>query len=226
MKPNQKDRDLPVLCALSIVALLCLGIAGCATTSEPSPDTSQPQTFSSFDVTGNRSAPRECPPGSLNFQNADLTMVLAIYQEISQRSVIRPSSLPAPTISVRNQTPLSRVEILQLLDTVLAENGIAMVLAGPTGIKAVPLAQAAQSSPPEVSLPWRSLPDSGSYMMRTVQLKKLRPSEVVPVLMPFAKAPGAVLAIDSHRQLILRDFSSNIRKMLQVLEDLETQGSR
>jgi type II secretory pathway component GspD/PulD (secretin) len=63
-------------------------------------------------------------------------------------------------------------------------------------------------------------------MMRTVQLKKLRPSEVVPVLMPFSKAPGAVLAIDSRHQLILRDFSANVRKMLQVLEDLESQPSR
>jgi type II secretory pathway component GspD/PulD (secretin) len=226
MKPNRSNRDLPIFCALLLLALLCLGIVGCATPSEPRPDTSHPQTFSSFDVTGNRSVPRGFPPGSLNFQNADLTMVLAVYQEISQRTVIRPSTLPAPTISVRNQTPLSRVEALQLLDTVLAENGIAMVLMGPTGIKAVPLAQAAQSSPPEITLPWRSLPDSGSYMMRTVQLKKLRPSEVVPVLMPFSKAPGAVLAIDSRHQLILRDFSANVRKMLQVLEDLESQPSR
>jgi len=112
------------------------------------------------------------------------------------------------------------------LDTVLAENGIAMVLAGDTAVKAVPVAQAAQESPPEISLPWRSLPDSGSFMMRTVQLKKLRPSEVVPVLMPFCKAPGAVLPIDSRGQLILRDYSSNIRKMLKLVEDLENNSSR
>ncbi len=63
-------------------------------------------------------------------------------------------------------------------------------------------------------------------MMRTVQLKKLRPSELVPVLMPFSKAPGAVLPIDSRGQLILRDYSSNIRKMLKLLEDLENNASR
>jgi len=222
MKPNISKRDLPVCLA----ALLCLGITGCATHSTTHPERSHPQTFSSFDVSGGRPAEREILLGNLNFQKAELTQVLAIYQEISKRTVIRPTTLPAPTISLRNQTPLTRVEALQLMDTVLAANGIAMVLAGDTAVKAVPVVQAAQESPPEISLPWRSLPDSGSFMMRTVQLKKLRPSEVVPVLMPFCKAPGAVLAIDTRGQLILRDYSSNIRKMLKLVEDLENNASR
>jgi general secretion pathway protein D len=222
MKPNITKSDLPI----SIAAMLCLGIAGCATHSISHPENSHPQTFSSFDVPSGRPAQREFLAGSLNFQNAELTQVLAIYQEISKRTVIRPTTLPAPTISLRNQTPLNRVEALQLMDTVLAENGIAMVLAGDTAVKAVPVAQANQESPPEISLPWRSLPDSGSFMMRTVQLKKLRPSELVHVLIPFCKAPGAVLPLDSSGQLILRDYSSNIRKMLKLVEDLESNASR
>ena len=222
MKPNNTKGNL----SSSLAALLCLAIAGCATGSNTNPKKSHPRSFSSFDVPSGRAAQRELLVGSLNFQNADLAQVLAIYQELSKRTVIRPTTLPAPTISLRNQTPLSRVEALQLIDTVLAENGIAMVLAGDTAVKAVPVAQATQASPPEISLPWRSLPDSGSFMMRTVQLKKLRPSEVVPVLMPFCKAPGAVLPIDSRGQLILRDYSSNIRKMLKLVEDLENNASR
>ena len=217
MNPNLSKHDL----LISLAALLWLGMAGCATHS-----TTHPQTFSSFDVPSGRPAQRELLVGSLNFQNADLAQVLAIYQELSKRTVIRPTTLPAPTISLRNQTPLSRVEALQLIDTVLAENGIAMVLAGDTAVKAVPMAQASQESPPEISLPWRSLPDSGSFMMRTVQLKKLKPSELVPVLMPFCKAPNAILPIDSRGQLILRDYSSNIRKMLKLVEDMENKASR
>jgi type II secretory pathway component GspD/PulD (secretin) len=222
MKPNITKFDLPI----SVIALLCLGIAGCATRSTTHPENSHPQSFSSFDVTNGRPPERKFVVGIMDFKNADLTQVLEMYQQISQRTVIRPTTLPAQTISLRNQTPLTRVEALQLIDTVLAENGIAMVLAGDTAVKAVPVAQATQASPPEISLPWQSLPDSGSFMMRTVQLKKLRPSELVPVLMPFCKAPGAVLPIDSRRQLILRDYSSNIRKMLKLVEDLEKNASR
>ncbi|HEY5913501.1 MAG TPA: hypothetical protein VJA21_23180 [Verrucomicrobiae bacterium] len=222
MRPDITESALVV----PLAALLCLAIAGCATGSNTNPKKSHPRTFSSFDVPSGRPAQSGFPVGNLNFQNVELTQVLAVYQEISQRTVVRPTTLPAPTISLRNQTPLSRVEALQLLDTVLAENGIAMVLAGDTAVKGVPVAQASQESPPEISLPWRSLPESGSFMMRTVQLKRLRPSELVPVLIPFSKAPGAVLPIDSRGQLILRDYSSNIRKMLKLVEDLEKKASR
>jgi type II secretory pathway component GspD/PulD (secretin) len=108
-----------------------------------------------------------------------------------------------------------------LLDTALAENGIAMVLAGDFAVKAVPAAQAATESPPEITLPADKLPDSGSFMMRTVKLKKVRAVEVIPVLQPFAKAPNALVPIAASNQLIIRDYSSNVRKMLELLEELE-----
>jgi general secretion pathway protein D len=184
----------------------------------------KPRTLSSFDVEAPQAGTNDLPLGTLNFQNSDLAQVLAIYQEISGRTVVRPATLPSPTISVRNQTELTRVQALQLLDTVLAQNGIAMVLSGDTAVKAVPEARASSESPPEITLPWKSLPDSGSFMMRRVRLKTVRPSEVVPVLMPLAKTPNAIIAVDSSGELILRDYSSNIRRMLEVLEDLEKKS--
>jgi len=157
-------------------------VSGCAATSSTKPAKSRPQTFSSFDAPTGRAGRIQFPTDGLNFQGAELAQVLAIYQEISGRTVIRPSALPSPRFSLRNQAPLSRVEALQLLDTALAENGIVMVLAGDAAVKAVPAAQAPAASPPENSLPWQALLDSGSFMMRTVRLKGRRPSEVVPVL--------------------------------------------
>ena len=184
------------------------------------------QTLSSFDQPKTRGAQPELQAGALNFQNVDLAQLLAIYQEISGRTVIRPSALPSPTISVRNQTPLTRIEALQLLDTALAENGITMVLMGDSAVKAVPAALASSESPPEITLPWEALPDSSSMMMRTVQLKHVRPSEVVPILVPFSKLSNAILPVDSRKQLILRDYSSNIRRMLRVLQDVDKESAR
>ncbi len=218
------ERALNGVGFILLSCVLALGLAGCCTekrSKEAGNVRATPRTFSSFDIEASNSGPKEFPVGSLNFQNTDLAQVLAVYQEISGRTVIRPATLPAPTISVRSQTPLSRIQALQLLDTVLAQNGIAMVLVGDSAVKAVPEVRAAMESPPEITLSWQALPDSGSYMMRRVYLKNLRPSEVVPVLMPMAKAPNSILPIDASRELILRDYSSNVRRMLQVLEDLE-----
>ena len=213
--------------SICLTALLLLGLGGCATSHPNQSATNRPQTFSSFDAPSGRAAPPEFGSGNLNFQGAALDQVLSIYQEISGRTVIRPSALPSPTISLRNQTPLNRVEALQLLDTVLAQSGIVMVVAGDKAVKAVPLAQAPAASPPEISVAWQALPDSGSYMMRTVQLKKLRPSEVVPVLTLMASTmPNPVVPLDASRKIILRDYASNIKRMLRLLEDLEGSALR
>lgn len=208
--------------------LLTIGLTGCST-APPDGRTAapvKPRTYSSFDVEDSRASNKEMlQPGTMNFPNADLAQVLQIYQELSGRTVIRPATLPAPTISIRNQTFLTKVQALQLLDTVLAQNGITMVLAGANAVKAVPEAQAAAESPPEITLPWKNLPESGSYMMRRVHLKGLRPSEVVPVLQPLAKMPRGIMPVDSAGELVLRDYASNIRRMLQLLEDLEAKST-
>ncbi len=206
---------------LVLVSLVALGLAGCCTTPQAGP---QPKTFSSFDIPTRGAGKKPLEVGAINFQNADLEQVFCIYQELSHRTVIR-GSLLGPTITVRSQTPLTRVQALQLLDTVLAANGIAMVLAGDTAVKAVPVAMAATESPPEITLPLELLPESGSFMSRTVKLKKVKAAEVVPALQPFTKAPHALLPISSSNLLIIRDYSANVRCMLQLLQELEKKAS-
>ena len=206
---------------LALAGLLCVGLAACRTSSPPA---AQKRTFSSFDIPTRHTAQPEFAGGTINFQNADLEQVLAIYQELSGRSVIR-GPLPHVAITVRNQISLTRIQALQLLDTALAENGIAMVLAGELAVKAVPVAQAASEAPPNITLPLDALPDSGSFMMRTVQLKKVKAVEIIPVLQPFVKTPNALMPISTSNQLIIRDYSANVRRMLQIIQDLEKNSS-
>ena len=202
---------------LVLPSLVALGLVACCT----GPQAGAPKkTFSSFDIPARGAGKEQLVAGSINFQNADLLQVLDIYQQLSGRSVIR-GSLPTPTISVRSQTALTRVEALQLLDTVLAANDIAMVLVGDTAVKAVPAAQAASEAPPEITLPVDLLPDSGSFMSRTVQLERVHAAEVIPVLQPLTKTPAALLPISGANLLVIRDYSANVRRMLQLLQDLE-----
>jgi len=200
------------------VILLALALAACSTDQVAKKDQT---TFSSFDQPTSRAAQNGFAPGLLQFRDADATAVLAIYQELSGRTVIRPSSLPAVKISATSQGQLSRVEALQFLDTLLAQNGITMVLLGDSAVKAVAAAQAPSECPPVIDLPLEALPESSSYMTRIVRLHKRWPSEVVPMLQPLAKMPNGIIAINDAGLLILRDYSVNIRQMLRVLRELE-----
>jgi type II secretory pathway component GspD/PulD (secretin) len=178
-------------------------------------------TFSSLDAPDPRQDREAFAPGQLRFDDVDLAPVLDVYQELSHRTIIRASTLPPVKITLRNQTPLTRRETLQALDTVLAQNGITMIPLGTKWMKAVPAAQAATESPPVIELPLDLLPNSSSYMMYVVELKNRKPSEIVPVLQPLQKMPNAILACDREGILILRDYSSNIRQMLLVLERID-----
>jgi type II secretory pathway component GspD/PulD (secretin) len=218
MKTVRRPLITTDLALATMAGLLCLGLTACCTSTTPA--SAQKRTFSSFDIPARGAGKEVTAVGALDFQNADLNQVLAIYQELSGRTIIR-GLLPSPTITVRNQTPLSRIQALQLLDTVLAQNGITMVLDGETAVKAVPQAAAMAECPPDITLPVDELPDSASFMSRTVQLKNVRAVEVMAVLQPFTKTPNALLPIQTQNVLVIRDYSANVKCMLKLLQELE-----
>src|ERR1043165_5942749 len=78
------------------------------------------------------------PPGLIDFRAADLNLVLSFYGELVNRTILRPSTLPAPQIVLTTKTPLTKREAVQALDAVLGMNGIAMINIGEKFVKAVP----------------------------------------------------------------------------------------
>jgi general secretion pathway protein D len=221
-----KTRTL--LFALPILAV-CLaplgaqdkGAAKLLATGQSPEAQSEVQTFSSLDRPGPKADKETLAVGMLKFQDAELAQVLEIYQELSGRTVVRAYTLPQMKISVRNQTSLTRREALQLLDTVLAENGITMITLGTSIVKAVPTKMAQGEAVPVVDLPPEQLPESSSYMIYIVQLKHRDPAEVAMVAQQFSKMPNSIVALREGRLLVLRDYSANIRRMLQMIERID-----
>ncbi len=183
------------------------------------PAPSEPETFTSLD----RPSPRHAtiPAGMINFEEADVLQVLNSYQELSKRTVVRPATLPQVKITLRNARPATTITALQLLDTALAQNGITMIPQGADIVKAVPAAQAPVEAVPICELAPHELPDSQSYVCYVVQLKERLPRDLAQAMQPFAKTPNSILGIDSAGMLVLRDYSVNVKRMLQVLEKIE-----
>src|SRR5690349_17698673 len=88
------------------------------------------ETYSSVDRKQHAKSNEIFPAGLLRFTDADLAQVLDIYRDLSYRTIIRATSLPSVKINLQSQTPLTRLETLQALDTVLAQNGIVMIPQG------------------------------------------------------------------------------------------------
>jgi len=161
------------------------------------------------------------PAGMIDFRQADINQVLQLYAELVNRTILRPTTLPAQTITLKSQTALTKREAVQALDASLAINGIAMINFGDKFVKAVPQTQANTEGAPFTQVTADALPAFGQYMTHVVQLKYTKPSEMVQVLQPFAKLPNAIMAVDSSAILVLRDNVENIKRMLELIKDID-----
>lgn len=193
--------------------------------AKPDADSAKaPETLSSLDKPSARHASLQ--PGLLKFEDADVLMVLQYYQDLSGRTVVRPSTLPSAKITLQSARPISALKALQMLDTVLAQNGIVMIPQGSDIVKAVPAAAAAVEAVPICELSAEELPESQSYTCYIVRLKERRPRDVAQMLQPFAKLPNSILSIDDGGLLVLRDYAVNVKRMLHVIERLEQEPPR
>lgn len=160
------------------------------------------------------------PPGTINFQGVDVDQVLQVYAQYVGRTLLR-AGLPSAKIILQTETPLTKSEVIQALQGVLALNGIAIINIGDKFVKAVPVAQANQEGAAFNNQTSDQLPDVGQYVTRITQLKYIKPSDLAPVLQQFAKLPNAVFPIDSNGILILRDNAENIKRMLEFIKQVD-----
>ena len=54
-----------------------------------------------------------------------------------------------------------------------------------------------------------------------IPLKYAKPSELAPVLQPFAKLPTSILPIDGSQILVLRDYAENVKRMLEMIKQID-----
>ncbi len=158
--------------------------------------------------------------GDISLSGVDLPTVLDLYAKYVNRTILH-GTLPPAAISLKTETSLTRTEAIQALDTVLAMNGITMINVGDKFVKAVQDSQAGPQAAVFSSQDAKDLPEADQYITELVQLKNSKPSELVPVLAPFAKIPNNVMPIDSSGILVIRDYAANVKRMLELIKQID-----
>lgn len=160
------------------------------------------------------------PAGNINFQGVDVSQVLEVYAKLVGRTLLR-AGLPTASIVLKTETPLTKSEAIEALQAVLALNGISVVNIGDKFVKVLPVDQANTAGAPFNDADASQLPNLGTYVTHIVQLKYIKPTEMVPILQPFAKLANSILAIDSNGILVLRDNAENVKRMLQMIDRVD-----
>ncbi|HKX60877.1 MAG TPA: secretin N-terminal domain-containing protein [Verrucomicrobiae bacterium] len=181
--------------------------------------TASARTYSSLDLP--EAGELLLPPGTVALVDADVAAAFALYETLSQRSVIPGSTLPKGKLSYRIEKALPRRELLQALDTFLAQNGITMICMGTNFMKAVAEGVAAREAAPEISGPPSVLPDSDSFVQYSIRLRHRAVNDAIPMLQPFSRLPNSLLTVPSMNTIVMRDYSANVRRMLKLLQNFD-----
>src|SRR5689334_22249335 len=114
-------------------------------------------------------------------------------------------------------------EAVQALDGALSLNGVTMIPQGEKFVKAVQSTEAAQQGAAITKLKDGQVPDAEQFVTHVVRLKALKAGDVTQLLQQFTKNPaGGVVSIDPNSQiLVLRDYASNIRRMLELIDEVD-----
>ncbi|MGA2180196.1 MAG: secretin N-terminal domain-containing protein [Verrucomicrobiota bacterium] len=160
------------------------------------------------------------PAGNINFQGVDVSQVLDVYAQLVGRTMLR-AGLPSAQIILRTETPLTKTEAIQALQAVLALNGIALVNVGDKFVKVLPIEQANSAGAKIDHGDASQLPEMGSYVTHIVQLKYIKPSVMMPLILPFAKLANAIFPIDDNGILVLRDNAENVKRMLEMIDQID-----
>jgi len=179
----------------------------------------QPSPTTAPNGTPNGQPEEMIPAGTINFQGVDVSQVLEIYAQLVGRTLLR-AGLPSAQIVLKTQTPLTKTEAIEALQAVLALNGIAVINIGDKFVKVVPVDQANATGAEFSDADATNLPDLGSYITRIVQLKYVKPTEMVPIITPFAKL-NSIIPLDSNGILVIRDYAENVKRMLEMIDRVD-----
>ena len=157
----------------------------------------------------------------LKFNNAPPDQIFEKYSELTGRTVLRPAALPAAAVTIITYSPLTREEAIQAIDGALALNNITMIPQGEKFVKAVPSTQSLQEGAAISPKKSDELPDAEQFVTHVVQLKVVKPSEVAQLFTSFTKNPAGIVPIDSSQILVIRDYASNVKRMLELIEKVD-----
>lgn len=161
--------------------------------------------------------------GTIQVQEMDPAQFFdSVYAPISGRTVIRGANLQGvQKITLKAATDWTRQEAVFAMDAVMAQNNIAMIPIGDKFVKAVPIQQAAQEGAQPTTVEPEDYAAAEPFITQVVQLKVVKPADLQQLLSTFTKSPQGITAFDATQTLVIRDYASNVKRMMEVIKKVD-----
>ncbi len=96
-----------------------------------------------------------------------------------------------------------------------------MIPEGEKFVKVIPQGNVAQEATPFSTNSYETLRDAQVPIAQIVTLKNLTPEDAVSILTPYGKLPGGLIGVKGSPVLVIRDYSENVKRMMEILERVD-----
>ncbi|MFO0602623.1 MAG: type II secretion system secretin GspD [Polyangiales bacterium] len=179
-----------------------------------------PDSMHGFD--DNNVAFRPLPPGAritFNLQDADLPDLVRAIGNITGRRFIIPGKVRSIKTTIYSPTKITAGEAYQAFLSVLAVNGMTVIPSG-RYLKIEETAGAATQVLPTYN-PGSETPADDRFITRIVRLRNMAPDDASNLLGHFKSRDGDITPYATTNTLIITDTGANIRRMLQILAEVD-----
>ncbi len=155
---------------------------------------------------------------TLNFQDADITTLIATVSELTGRNFVVDPRVKA-NVTVISATPMDTDGVYATFLSILQVHGFAAIPAGDV-IKIVPEIIAKQEAGAAVS-------DGRRYedmVTQVIELKNVSSTQLVAILRPLVPQAGHLAAYAPANMLIISDRAANVKRMAQIIERMDQTG--
>lgn len=158
----------------------------------------------------------------LNFRGASLEQVLSYLSEAAGYIInIKPGTSVRGKVDVWSNDPVSREEALNLLDTVLNQNGLAAIRNGRT-LNIVNRDEAKTQNIPVIqgSDP-KEIPITDKIVTQIIPVRFVEAAQLLKDLQPLVSTTTTMTANEAGNSIVITDTQANVHKVAEIIHNID-----
>ncbi len=160
---------------------------------------------------------------SFNFDDADVYSVIqTIFGDVLRVNYIVDPSVKG-RVTFRSVAPVTREEVMPLMEVILRLNGIGIVEEG--GLyRIVPIADISKEpAPVNLGREPERVQITGKALVQVVPVRYIQSTEMVRVLTPFLSKNAVIIDVPKSNYIIISDTDANVKRLLQLVDVFDSE---
>jgi general secretion pathway protein D len=160
---------------------------------------------------------------TIDFDNVDINLLIKYMSELTGRNFIVDPNVRG-NVTIISPTRISETDAYQVFESVLEIHGFTTVQAGSV-IKIIPSVEA-RAKAIDTLRPGDTADPEDRVVTQLVPLRFTTPQEMQKILQPLVSKTSVLLAHTPSGMLIITDTMSNIRRLLEIIAELDVEYTR